>query len=51
MLWQRLESRLLEMKERRRRLLESLYRQRQIAGDLDRNEEQKEMIIRGFSST
>jgi hypothetical protein len=39
------------MKERRRRLLENIYRKRQIDCDIDRNEEQKEIIIRGFSST
>ena len=49
-MWQRLESRLIEMKERRRRLLENIYRKRKLEYDVEKTEEQKEIIIRGFSS-
>ena len=49
-MWQRLESRLIEMKERRRRLLENIYRKRKLETDIEKTEEQKEIIIRGFSS-
>lgn len=42
-LWQRLESRLIEMKERRKRLLKSLYKkENKGTGDFERDYERKE---------
>lgn len=63
-LWQRLESRLIEMKERRRRLLKTLYKKEsqqssQTTGkpgvdfikEYEFKEEQKNVIIQGFSAS
>jgi len=57
-LWQRLESRLIEMKERRKRLLKSLYKKEGKQGgsiqefeqDYEQKEQQKNVIIWGFSA-
>jgi hypothetical protein len=57
-LWQRLESRLIEMKERRKRLLRSLFKKEQklstnqeFEKDHMKKEKQKNVIIQGFSAS
>ena len=62
-LWQRLESRLIEMKERRKRLLRSMYKkaiattvlktgtnEKDFERDYEFKEDQKNVIIQGFSA-
>ena len=48
-LWQRLESRLIEMRERRKRLLKSLTKKdtRLFEEDYSKEDEQKNVIIQG----
>lgn len=47
-LWERLESRIHEMKERQKRLLSSLNKKR---SNQKRIDEQKQVVIRGFSAS
>ena len=53
-LWQRLESRLIEMRERRKRLIKSIYKKEGKSVDLGRRrinkKQQKAVIIQGFSA-
>ena len=52
-LWKRIELRLHEMKERRRRLCQSIYRRRTQGTSQDNEdyrEEQKQILLRGFSA-
>lgn len=53
-LWQRLESRLIEMRERRKRLIKSIYKKEGKSVDFDKEypkkEQQKAVIIQGFSA-
>jgi len=57
-LWQRLESRLIEMKERRKRLLKSLHKKEpspsgkpdSFEKEFELKEQQKNVIIQGFSA-
>ncbi len=53
-LWQRLESRLIEMRERRKRLIRSIYKKESRSLDFEKEypkkEQQKAVIIQGFSA-
>ena len=55
-LWQRLESRLIEMRERRKRLLRSIYLKENnnmtnFEKEYEKKEQQKNALIQGFSAS